>query len=73
MFILEKINNEIIIQYFCFLLLFFIRIEILEIYVFDKLQIIVDIDIEYGILNGLCKVLCFNDNEMWICGNDSIM
>lgn len=72
-FRLEKINNETIIQHLRFLSSFSIRTEIPEIHFLDKPQIIADIDTEYGIPNGFHKVSCLNDNEMWTCGNDSIM
>lgn len=72
-FTLEKINNETIVQHLAFLSSFSIRTEIPEIHFLDKPQIIADIDTEYGIPNGLRKVSCLNDNEMWTCGNDSIM
>lgn len=52
---------------------FSIRTEIPEIHFLDEPHIIADIDTEYGIPNGLRKVSCLNDNEMWTCGNDSIM
>lgn len=34
----------------------------------NEVLIIILVSIDYGVLNGLYSVFCFNDEEFWMCG-----
>lgn len=37
------------------------------------LKVIVEINIDYVFYKELCSVLCMNDEEIWMCGNNNKM